>query len=857
LHVVVEDNPQLHTTTFIQSLLQTPIFVPMKKILCVCFLLLSTIILSAQNIPSPKQFLGYELGEHFTPCYKIDNYFNAVAQAAPSTVKVQKYGETNEGRDMIVAFISSSQNIQNLENIRQNNLRLAGILKDNTPADLNMPAIIWLSYNVHGNEPSSSEAAMKVLYALTDPNNTQTKQWLQNVVVIIDPIQNPDGRDRYVNWYNNAVGTHYNADKQSREHDEPWPYGRTNHYNFDLNRDWAWQTQKETQQKVKLYNTWLPQVHVDLHEQGYNAPYYFAPAAQPYHEVVTQWQRDFQIQIGKNNAKYFDANGWLYFTKQVFDLFYPSYGDTYPTYNGAIGMTYEQGGIGAGLAIKTNSGDTLTLADRLMHHYTSSISTIEVAANNARQLVTEFKKYFDNNVNGVGLDNTTYVLTSADQNKIEAVKKLLDNNGIAYGIAATDNFSGYNYFNNKNEAFKNEGFQIAINTLQPKGRMVKVLFEQQSKLVDSATYDITAWSIPYVYGINAWATKDKLVLNAYPALQPISPVQSNYGILIPYTSVNASEVLASLLAQNMRVRFSVDQFTYGGKAFGRGTLIVLKGNNKAEWLNIVNSACSTYNVQPYSVQTGFMDAGADFGSSDVHFLKTPKVALLTGNNVSHNAAGEVWSFFDNELNYPISQLDAANLEDINLQNYDVLIMPDGSYDILDKRDIVSKLDNFVKGGGRLIALESGAAKLASLDWTGLKLIKDTSQSPDSIIQKSYGGSERDYLTSFIPGAIYKVQLDNTHPIAYGYPNYYYTLKQDARIYATIKNGWNIGILPSNAYVAGFVGSKLKPQLKQGVLIGEKNYGDGDIIIFNDDILFRQFWQNGKMMFANAVFFVGN
>ena len=207
-------------------------------------------------------------------------------------------------------------------------------------------------------------------------------------------------------------------------------------------------------------------------------------------------------------------NGWLYFTKQIFDLFYPSYGDTYPTYNGAIGMTYEQGGIDAGLGIKTSSGDTFTLADRILHHYTSSISTIEVSANNAQKLVTEFKKYFDNNINGVGLDNTTYVLTSSDQNKIEAVKKLLDNNGINYGVTGTDNFSGYNYFDNKTEAFKNEGYQIAVNTLQPKGRMVKVLFEQQSKLVDSATYDITAWSIPYSYGVNAWAVKDKIINNA-------------------------------------------------------------------------------------------------------------------------------------------------------------------------------------------------------------------------------------------------------------------------------------------------------------------------------------------------------
>jgi hypothetical protein len=829
----------------------------MRKIFSVIFLSLIAISLCAQNIPSPKQYLGYELGEHFTPSYKIVNYFNAVAQAAPSMVKVQKYGETNEGRDMIVAFISSPQNIQNLENIRQNNLRLADIQKDNTSPDVNAPAIVWLSYNVHGNEPSSSEAAMKVLYALVDPDNTQAKQWLQNVVVVIDPCQNPDGRDRYVNWYNNAVGDYFNADPQSREHDEPWPYGRTNHYNFDLNRDWAWQTQKESQQKVKLYNAWLPQVHVDLHEQEYDAPYYFAPAAQPYHEVITQWQRDFQIQIGKNNAKYFDENGWLYFTRQVFDLFYPSYGDTYPTYNGSIGMTYEQGGIDAGLAIKTRSGDTLTLTDRVLHHYTSSISTIEVSAENAHKLVSEFKKYFDNNVNGIGLDNTTYVLTSSDQNKIEALKKLLDENGINYGITGTGTFSGYNYFDNKTEPFSNEGYQIAVTTVQPKGRLVKVLFEQQSKLVDSATYDITAWSIPYSYGLNTWSVKEKLSIDPYPSPKTISDVQSNYGLLIPYTSVNASKVLANLLAQNIRVRFAVNPFTFNEKVFGRGTLIVLKGNNSSYWANAVKNACSTYNIQPYVVQTGFMEAGADFGSTDVHLDKAPKVALLTGDGVSHTAAGEVWSFFDNELNYPISQLTAEHLSNINLQNYDVLIIPDGDYQILDNKQVATKLDNFVQSGGKIIATEGGAAKLASLDWSGLRLIKDTTQASDSITQKNYSNAERENLTSFIPGAIYKVQLDNTHPIAYGYPNYYYTLKQDARVYASIKDGWNVGILPSNAYTAGFVGSKLKPQLKHGVLIGERRYGKGDIIIFNDDVLFRLFWQNSKMLFANAVFLAGN
>jgi murein tripeptide amidase MpaA len=287
---------------------------------------------------------GYKLGQKFTQHYKIVNYFRSVSQALPDVMKLEQYGETYEGRSLLLAFISSKENMAKLESLRMNNLRLANSTKDKAAPVEDGIIFVWLSYNVHGNEPSSSEAAMKTLFALVDPANAKTKEWLKNVVVIIDPCLNPDGRDRYVNWFTSVVGNKLNADPQSREHSEPWPGGRTNHYNFDLNRDWAWQSQIETQSRIKKYNEWLPQVHVDFHEQGYNNPYYFAPAAEPFHEVITAWQRDFQTQIGKNNAKYFDENGWLYFTKERFDLFYPSYGDTYPTYNGAIGMTFEQGG---------------------------------------------------------------------------------------------------------------------------------------------------------------------------------------------------------------------------------------------------------------------------------------------------------------------------------------------------------------------------------------------------------------------------------------------------------------------------------------------------------------------------------
>ncbi|MBG9375248.1 zinc carboxypeptidase [Panacibacter sp. DH6] len=829
----------------------------MRKIL-LAFVFLGALHVQAQTVQSPDDFLGYKVGTKFTRHFKIVDYFKSVAQARPDMVKLEKYGETYEGRDLMLAFIALPENLQRLDAIRANNLRLAGIAKDKmAPQTEGMPAIVWLSYNVHGNEPSSSEAAMRVLYALADPANKETKEWLKNLVIIIDPCINPDGRDRYVNWYNNAAGKNFNAYPFAREHQEPWPQGRTNHYNFDLNRDWAWQTQIESQQRIKVYNQWLPQVHVDYHEQGYNAPYYFAPAAEPYHEVITGWQREFQVQIGKNNAKYFDANGWLYFTKEIFDLLYPSYGDTYPSYNGSIGMTYEQGGIGAGLGVRTKDGDTLTLVDRSTHHYTTSLATIETSAKNAARLVTEFKKYFDDNRKASGSDYKTYILTAKDANQLNAVATLLDNNGIEYGSVNATNVKGYNYVSGKDEAFSDEGYQLAVSAFQPKSRMVKVLFEPRSFISDSATYDITAWSVPFVYGVKAYALREKVGITPYKKAETTKNITANYGLLVPYTSMSSVKVLAQLLSQGVKVRYSEKAFIYHGKNYAQGTLIILKGNNVNNWQQLANAACKQFNVQPDDVESGFVDKGADFGSSYIHFIKAPRVALLTGKEVYSDAAGEVWSFFDNTINYPVTQINADNIGN-TLKDFDVLIMPNGNYGSLGNNEAQEKIKAFIRSGGKVIALENGAAKIAGMDM-GLKEKQngDTAKNKDDYADlKKYGDRERDFLPQSIPGAIYKVQLDNTHPLAFGYPDYYYTLKQDTRMFEFLKEDWNVGVIKRSGYISGFAGSKVKSQLQDGLLFGDVKYGNGNIVVLTDDVLFRLFWENGKMMFSNAVFLVG-
>ncbi len=817
------------------------------------FILLAFVSLGnllAQSLQSPSEYLGYEIGSRFTRHHKVVEYFTYVSNTL-SNVKLEKYGETNEHRPLYVTYISSQENINNLEAIRKANLSQTGILEGNQE---NKKAIVWLSYNVHGNEASSTEASMLTLYELV----TTKKAWLENTVVIMDPCINPDGRDRYVNWYNQVKSTPFNISQDAKEHHEPWPGGRPNHYLFDLNRDWAWATQVESQQRIKIYNKWMPHIHVDFHEQGINSPYYFAPAAEPFHEIISDWQRDFQTQIGKNHAKYFDAEGWLYFTKESFDLLYPSYGDTYPTFMGAIGMTYEQAGHGrAGLGIKTDEGEVLTLKDRAIHHMTTGLSTVEISSKNAEQLNTEFKKFFEND----DLEYKSFVVKNDNQDKINRLKVLLDKHEIKYVNAKDGSVKGYVYSTQEESKLDVNFKDLVINTNQPKGKMVKVLFEPKAKLSDSLTYDITAWSIPYTHGFEAIASKNEVASTEKNENFSIDNKINTtaYAYISKWNSLNDANFLAELLQNNIVPRFSEKPFTLNGNNFERGSLIILRNDNRNKSFDdtLIKIADKNFR-QLTSVSTGFVDKGLDFGSYSVKPINKQKVAVLSGEGTSSLSFGEIWHFFETELKYPLTILDSDYISRVDFSNFDVIILPNGYYSRVLNKSTLDKLKSWVQSGGTLIAIDNALRSFADKKEFALKRKKSENEEEKEPNLTPYANLERESAVNLIAGAIFKSKVDTTHPLGFGYHNEYFTLKRSSSAYDYLNNGYNVAYLPSETTnISGFAGKNVLEKLPETLLFGEERKGRGSIVYMVDNPLFRSFWDNGKLFFVNAVFLLNS
>ena len=841
----------------------------MKQFVFLSLYVLCVYTSEAQKLLTPKEFLGYELGDRITQHYRVVEYFRHVAEVMP-TVELKQYGETYEHRPLIYAIVTAADNLKDIEQQRLNNLRRTGLVEGAPSGD--KKAIIWLSYNVHGNEASSLEASMLTLYELANPLNSKTQGWLKNTIVILDPCINPDGRDRYANFYNQYINSPSNSNGDAKEHREPWPGGRTNHYLFDLNRDWAWGTQTETRQRLKIYHEWMPHVHVDFHEQNHNNPYYFAPAAEPYHEVISPWQREFQATIGKNNAKHFDEQGWLYFTKEIFDLFYPSYGDTYPMYSGAVGMTYEQGGQ-VGLSITTKEGDSLTLKDRLTHHHTSGLATIEVTSDNADKVVDEFQKYFNENLNEPASPYKTYII-KADNNadKIVQITKWMDLHSVRYGHASQGKtMRGFDYQNQTVANFTLTTDDLVVSIYQPKSRFVTTVFEPQSNLMDSVTYDITAWNLMYANNLKAYATNERV--NAVKpfqvrSIESAAVAEKPYAYIFKYESVKDVAFMSALMRRGIKVRAAEKSFSLNGENFQPGSLIITRRNNEnvKDFDKNIQQAARDMGRKIFTSATGFVSKGKDVGAEAVRYLKPPKIAVLFGQQTSSLSAGEVWHFFEQQIQYPITQIGTEYFDDVELGKYDVLIIPDGSYKMFDDSEL-NRIATWTGKGGKLIVISNSLKAFSEKKGFALKSYvteaeKNEAEKKEKLAKEKellmrYEDAERKEISNVISGAIYKTTLDTSHPLAFGVGNSYYTLKTGDLRFAYLETGWNVSVIKGVAKpVQGFAGKHINRKMTNSLVFGVEEKGDGHVIYLVDNPLFRSFWESGKMIFSNAVFMVG-
>lgn len=821
--------------------------------------------LAVAQVLRPGEFLGYEVGDRFTRHYRVVDYYRHVATFSDRVV-IEEYGRTYEDRPLVLAFVSTEENIGRLEQIRMDNLRRAGLLEGSPATRVN---IVWLSYGVHGNESSSTEASMVTLYELIRAD-ADRDEWLEDIVVVMDPCLNPDGRERYVNFFWENASQPYNPDPHALEHIERLPGGRANHYLYDLNRDWAWQTQVESQRRGVVYGRWLPHVHVDFHEQGVHAPYYFAPAAQPYHELITSFQRGFQEEMGRNHARYFDEQGWLYFTKEVFDLLYPSYGDTYPMYNGAIGMTYEQAGHSrAGLGVIKREGDTLTLGDRVAHHLATGLSTVEVVATHSSDVLLAFSRFFGDQPE---LRYKTFVLKyDGNRDKFNALGRWLSAQDIRYGTAAvgTKGLRGYDYSTGINTIFSIAKNDMVISMDQPKARLAHILFEPQVKLVDSISYDLTAWGVPYIYGIGqAYASEQSVSVSAMeerPFSAQAKP-DKTYAFVSKWNSMEDARFLAALLRQNVKVRFTEKRISYKRRVFDRGSPIITRLDNRAMkgFEGAIVDLANAYERDLAPLHTGFMDDVPDIGSGSVRYLRPPKIAVLKGEGVSSLSFGAVWHFMEQELNYPITILGANYLSSVDLSVYDVLVMPDGRYDRYGGGEMKGIME-WVSQGGKLIVIQRALEKFKDSDYCTLSsyVSEDSKKDVERVHARRREGArltryedmEREAAKD-LSQAIFKVHLDNSHPLAFGYGDVYYTLKTVPHRVAYLGEG-NVGIIQSEKdLMSGFAGQHVREDIAETLALGVERKGRGHLVYFVDDPLFRSFWQNGKLLFVNALFYVG-
>jgi hypothetical protein len=818
---------------------------------------------AAQSPPSPEEVLGWELGARFTDVASVGRYFETLAAASP-LVSVDRYGETAEGRPLLQVLIASPSHRARLDEILAGNRELSD---PDTPASRadeivrTNPAVVYFSYGVHGNESSSSEAALWTAWDLAR-GAPEVAGVLDSVVVVIDPVVNPDGRDRYVGFYRGARGSIPNANPMTREHREPWPGGRTNHYYFDLNRDWTWMSQPETRARLATWDHWTPQVHVDFHEMSPNSSYFFFPPADPINPIYPDHVARWSDRIGAGNAAAFDREGWLYFTEESYDLFYPGYGDSWPSLLGSIGMTYEQAGGGsAGLAYARADGDTLTLRQRATHHRVAGRATLRTVMEGRSDLLhgfAEFHRSIDEGLPDILLVPAPRETPGADARR-QALIEHLHAQGIRTEVAAesfeTDDAEAHPGWDPRRRF---PAGTVRVPARQPRGRLAVTLLQAETVLDATYSYDISAWSLPYGYGVEAHAISSAVDVDWGASMSPESgaPGASDpYGYLVR-PGFDAWPGLVAFLSAGGRGRVMADTFRIGDQPYPRGTVFLPRHLNR-ELTSQVMAAGLLERAE--TVQSAVTQTGPDLGTGGAGDLALPSVVLVGGDGTSSGSFGAHRYFLEQRLGLPHDVVNAADLGGADLGGVDVIVVPEagGFAGQIGERGM-QRLENWVRDGGTLVAVGSGAEALA--DMAGAEVRRRAGPEESERLARALRTREQRQIERWegqTPGTILEVDLDSGHPLAFGAG----IAGDDGRMFV-LSTG--VGFEPSESFetaawfaddaegISGVIGEGTVDRLRRSSWMLQRSLGRGGLVLFADDPLFRIMWYGGFQPYANAL-----
>ncbi len=854
------------------------------------------------SVPTLRKVAGYDVGERISPHATIVKYFEALAQAEPKRMKLFEYGETWEHRKLIYAAIGSEANIRRLSEIKDGLAQLADPRKtaDSAAAERvhSLPVVVWLEYGIHGNEISSPDAAVETAYhLLAARNDKMVNGILANSVVVIDPMQNPDGRDRFIRSFEAGLGLEPDPNPLAAEHTEPWPSGRFNHYLFDMNRDWVGITQPETKGRIAAMLAWHPQVVVDLHEMGTDSTYYFAPPANPFNPNMTKWQADYQYDIGKGNAKYFDKFGFSYFTRDTYDAFYPGYGDSWPVYSGAIAMTFENGST-RGLVVKRSNDSLVTYRQTVRRHFVTSMATAETSSIHHDDLLNNYYQYGKTAVaEGSTGPVREYILPlRGNTSEVDKLAQVLLRQGVEVDRASAaftaegKPYPAGSYLVPLAQPAKRRAKNLLdLNTLMD-ATFIKAEDERRKRRLPSQIYDVTAWSLPLQYNVEAIPTATGPAVGRTPVkLDEARPgrisgeSKAAVAYLIPWGTSGAARVMAGALREGLRVYGADKAFTQGGREFQPGTVVVPVLENPEKVHSVMAKLAADNSTEIVGTGTSWVDSGYDFGGRYTPFLKKPTVALAWDLPTVAASAGQARFVLERQFGYPVTPIRTAQLGSAELDQIQVIILPEasaqsGGYAGVLGTAGIARLKQWVSDGGTLIGLGTATQFLADPK-TGLLPVQQESLPGEAAAKPAAPGAEvparvpgklfekdsdlnkaiqpDSELPTSLHGALVRCKVDREQWITAGVPEQVYTMVTGPAIYTPIKIDRGVNAVsfagPDNLLAGGYIWDEYRKQLAYKPLLMVARSGRGLVIAFTADPNYRAALDGMNLLFLNAVF----